>query len=59
MEKSIHEERYSVLKEALMHEFGERNINSSAMEEDNNIEFKLAGCSGHAHPFDLIEIIEK
>jgi len=41
MEKSIHEERYSVLKEALMHEFGERNINSSAMEEDNNIEFLI------------------
>lgn len=41
MEKSIHEERYSALKEALMHEFGERNINSSAMEEDNNIEFLI------------------
>ena len=26
--------------------------------EDNNIEFKLAGCSGHAYPFDLIEIID-
>lgn len=41
MEKSIHEERYSALKEALVHEFGERNINSSAMEEDNNIEFLI------------------
>ena len=26
--------------------------------EDNNIEFKLVGCSGHAYPFDLIEIID-
>ncbi len=26
--------------------------------EDNNIEFKLASCTGHAHPFDLIEIID-
>ena len=26
--------------------------------EDHNIEFKLVGCSGHAYPFDLIEIID-
>ena len=26
--------------------------------EDNNIEFKLVGCSGHAYPFNLIEIID-
>lgn len=26
--------------------------------EEKNIEFKLVGCSGHAHPFDLIEIID-
>ena len=26
--------------------------------EDNNIKFKLVGCSGHAYPFDLIEIID-
>ena len=41
MNKSIHEERYSVLKKALIHEFGEHNINSSAMEKDNNIEFLI------------------
>ena len=26
--------------------------------EDHNIEFKLVSCTGHAHPFDLIEIID-
>ena len=36
----------------------DQNLQAVLHLNECNIEFKLVGCSGHAHPFDLIEIID-